>query len=306
MSAIQTFSLHGVSARDGLLLKAMIERAAHRLGRSLVYVLADAAQLVFYAGLAPERRLADAHLVKLVDDTAGSLDRALRMPPRATELLELMEALLNRHTVNSSSDAIGQIVRRVYELVGQDRPPYVISDIAGQGLVIFPAERRFAWIGEPQDRLGEALSSRRLSRMTLTPYFEAQYPTLGERRSIEPVLWHLGIAYGELGLLPWIPTDGTLRLRVWPYLVAQAPRSFMKMATALRSKPQSLQSLRSNTDASEADAVSFVNATALCGFLIAETQGHAGARLGTVLGRQSRGGFGRMLGAIRGALGMRS
>jgi|GEM_PF-6231095 len=295
----RSFAFHGLTVRDKLLMKSMIERAAVLTDRRWVPDLMESADCVFLQGKPHSSMRANAEPIEVrAADSEKSTDTML-CPTRVSEFMKFLSGIDRRLGCNNWHPLIEKIQMQL-----KGTKEFALIDVSGCGWMLHPTERQCSALGllerapkelveakSGQWRLGQVVSANR-------------HP----RRALEVLLWSLGLASGGEGVLPSIGADRPLQMRSWPYLLARAPRQFSQFATLLREKPLSASELQLATNATMAQVAAFVNASTLCGFLVplAETakvsvlrnSGQSTARPGQ--------GFTRFLGAIRVALGMPS
>ena len=296
---VRSFAFHGLTVRDKLIMKSMIERCAVRSGRHWVPDQMESADCIFLQGKPPAGMRANAELIRVRAPDSGGTE-AMQCPTQVSEFMKFLSGIDQRLGCNHWHPLIEKIQ---LQLKGTEE--FALLNVNGSGWMLHPTERQCSALGllehapkelveaeSGQWELGHAVSSNR-------------HP----RRALEVLLWFLGLASGGEGVLPGIGVDRPLQMRTWPYLLARAPRQFSQLATLLREKPQSASELQLASNATMADVAAFVNACSLCGFLVpvAETAklrapvGH----LGQPSARPAQG-FSRFLGAIRVALGMSS
>lgn len=315
MSAeIITYSLHGVSVQEGSLLKSMIERTVRRLGQPVIYAPIEFAQIVFFDGAPPESSSPGSRLIQLArDNEAHQSTGTLRMPPRVTDILELFSRF-TRETAHALTGCslVKQLTGALYNLFRHRGAPHALVNDAGSGLMLFPEDRQFSWLGDDANiPIADLFQPHGLSGLSLRALNDDHINLIANRQGIERVFWHVGLAHAKCGLLPWVPVDNILRLRVWPYLVAQGPAASIKLATLLRAQPRSFSALVADAGIPEVDVTAFVNAALLCGFLAEETPVDTNIASSRSTGinsspRPVRGaGVSGLLDAIRDALRMR-
>ena len=293
----RSFAFHGLTVRDKLLMKSMIERAAVRSGRRWVPELTESADCIFLQGKPPSSMRANAESVEVRAADAGT--DALQCPTRVSEFMKFLTSIDHRLGCNHWHPLIEKI-----QLQLNGTKEFALLDVSGCGWMLHPTERQYSALGtleraprelveaeSGQWRLGHAVPANR-------------HP----RRALEVLLWFLGLASGGEGVLPAIGADRPLRMRTWPYLLARAPRQFSQFATLLREGPLSASELQLASNASMPEVAAFVNACVLCGFLVPVAQT---ARFSAQLHQSGSGqstrpaqGFSRFLGAIRVALGI--
>lgn len=296
----RSFAFHGLSIRDKLLMKSMIERAAPSSERHWVPELVESADCVFLQGDKPDSIRANAEQIYVRAGEAGCSTGALQCPTRVSEFMKFLAGIDRRLGCNHWHPLIETI-----QLQLQSTKEFALLDVSGCGWIIHPTERQYSAIGllerAPKELVEAESSQWRLGG----PVSTNRYP----RRALEVLLWFLGLASGGEGVLPAIGAHRPLRMRTWPYLLARAPRQFSQFATLLREGPLSASELQLATNAPMADVAAFVNACTLCGFLVpvAETAKAAVAQRQSVpTAAYSAPSFTRFLGAIRSALGIAS
>ncbi len=310
-----TYGFHGVAEAEQAILRSMIERICRRLPGPAVHAPASVAQLVFFEGRPP---LLDAPRVRLVRlakdvDAQGRRD-SLRMPPHVTDLIELFTDLVTEEArPQGHCGLMNTLVRSLYELFQGGGAPHALIDGDGGGLVLYPADRQFAWSGrEDTEPLAALFRSHRLRGLSLRPLDGPGVEEGRQRRGIEPLFWHMGLAHAPCGLLPWVRRDDLLKMRAWPYLTGQGPATATRLAAVLRAKPRSVGALADAARVPEADAVAFANAALLCGFVThARPDGAEAMPSGPRLREAGAGparaaGLPGILGAIRDALRIRA
>ncbi len=295
---VRSFAFHGLTVRDKLFIKSMIERAAVRSGRRWVPDLMESADCIFLQGKPPAGMRVNAELIHVRADDASGTVEAMQCPTRVSEFMKFLTGIDHRLGCNHWHPLIEKI-----QLQLKGAQEFALLDVSGGGWMLHPTERQCSAIGllerAPKELVEAESGQWRLGQMVSAN----RHP----RRALEVLLWFLGLASGSEGVLPTIGADRPLQMRTWPYLLARAPRQFSQLATLLREKPQSASELQLASNATMAEVAAFVNACALCGFLVpvAETVklraplGH----LGQPSARPAQG-FSRFLGAIRVALGM--
>lgn len=314
-NGVVTYGFHGVSDTEELLLQSMIERISRSLPGPVARAPARDAQLVFFDGPAPHPDKAERRLVRMVRDPAvPRFSGGLRMPPHVTDLLDIFTEFVEQGAyAQTRCTAMRSLVRSLHDLFRTRGTPHALIDEDGASLVLYPADRQFSWSdSEGQRTLPEFFQSHRLPGLDLRPWDVSELREGQKRRGIEPLFWHMGLAHARCGLLPWVGHDDPLKMRAWPYLTAQGPATATRLATVLRTRPQSVAALADAARVSETDAVAFANAALLCGFVVttaptdtpalAHRPSTPDANL-TALGTAQRPGI---LGAIRNALGIRS
>ncbi len=312
-----TYGFHGVTETESALLQGMIGRIARRLPGPVAHVSAHEAQLVFSDGSAPALEGTCAQLVRLVRDAeAREFPGSLRMPPHVTDVFELFTDFIKRDAdERARCGVMRSLIRSLHDLFRTRGAPHALvdGDEEGARLILYPADRQFSWAGAQGSRpLSEMFQSQRIPRLGLRPWDAAEPGARGKRHGIEPLFWHMGLAHGRCGLLPWVGRDDVLRMRAWPYLAGQGPGAALRLATVLRARPRSVAGLAEAARVPETDAVAFANAALLCGFVVsaaaADAQGLVPAPEVRSAGMKVPG-FERLpgiLGAIRDVLGMRS
>ncbi|MHB8253487.1 MAG: hypothetical protein ACYDEV_07250 [Acidiferrobacter sp.] len=316
MSAeIITYGLHGVSVQESSLLKSMIERTVRRLGQPVIYTPIEFAQIVFFDGPPPELNSPGSRLIQLArDNGARQSANTLRMPPHVTDILEIF-GRFTQETSHALTDCglAKQLTGTLYNLFRHRGSPHALVNDAGSGLMLFPENRQFSWLGEDANKpIADFFQPHGLSGLSLRALNNDQIDAVANRQGIERMFWHVGLAHAKCGLLPWVPVDNILRMRVWPYLAAQGPATSIKLATLLRAQPRSFSALVADAGIPEADVTAFVNAALLCGFVAGEIPVDTNMALSRSKGsnnahRPVRGaGVSGLLDAIRGALRMRS
>ena len=314
-NGVVTYGFHGVTDTEKVLLQSMIERISRSLPGPVAQVPARDAQLVFFDGPAPHPDKTERRLVRVVRDPgARRFSGGLRMPPHVTDLLDIFTEFVEQGAyAQTRCTAMRSLVRSLHDLFRTRGAPHALIDKDGTSLVLYPADRQFSWSDSENTRaLPEFFQSHRLPGLDLRPW-DASEPGEGrERRGIEPLFWHMGLAHARCGLLPWVGRDDPLKMRAWPYLTGQGPATATRLATVLRTRPQSVAALADAACVPETDAVAFANAALLCGFVVTakstDTQALAHRPSAPdadlrALGTARRPGI---LGAIRNALGIRS
>lgn len=313
--SVVTYGFHGVTDTEKALLQAMIERISRDLPGPVAHVPAQDAQLVFFDGPAPRLDGTCGRLVRMVRDAnTQRFSGGLRMPPHVTDLLDIFTDFVQQEAyAHTQCGAMKSLVRSLHELFQTRGAPHALVDENGAGLVLYPADRQFSWSG-PGDKpaLSELFQSHRLPGLGLRPWDASEPGEDRERRSIEPLLWHMGLAHARCGLVPWVGHDDLLKMRAWPYLAGQGPATATRLATALRARPRSVAALADAARAPKTEAVAFANAALLCGFVVTvrPTEAHTPGRQAPLRDRGA-GALGAarlpgILGAIRNALGIRT
>lgn len=302
----RTFAFHGMQLRDKLLLKSMIERAARGSGREWRLTLAVVGDCVFYQGERP-RALREGTLPVHVGEDVHGNALVLHYPPRLQDVASLLGAIDRRlagetAAVHALGSSWHQLVAQIQQHIAQGRAVALV-DGAGRGWSIHPGERQFTASGEgeraPADLVGTPATHWRL--------VDADPPNGHPRRALEGLLWQLGIVAGSEGVLASIGAGRPMRLRVWPYLLARAPKRFGEFAALLRQGPKSAHEMQLAAAAPASEVAAFYNACTLCGFLAAvEQPTRTAARPVIPEAPSARPAqrFTRFLGAIRHALGM--
>lgn len=292
----RSFAFHGLSVRDKLLMKSMIERASVTSERHWVPDVMEAADCVFLQGEPPGGMRASAEPVCLRAGDSGT-PAAIPCPTRVSEFRALLIGIDRRLGCNHWHPLIENI-----QLLLKDGKEFALLDVNGCGWMLHPAERQYSAFGMlehvPRELIEEESSHWHLGNAVSSN----RHP----RRALEVLLWFLGLASGSEGVLPSIGADRPLRMRAWPYLLARAPRQFSQFATLLREGPRSAIELQVTSNAPMAEVAAFVNACFLCGFFtpVLETARVSnGVHVEQSSARPAQR-FTRFLGAIRGALGI--
>ncbi len=292
----RSFAFHGLSVRDKLLMKSMIERASVNTERAWIPDIMESADCVFLNGEPPGGMRANAEPVCLRTGES-STPAAIPCPTRVSEFRALLSSIDRRLGCNHWHPLIENI-----QLLLQNGKEFALLDVGGCGWMLHPAERQYSAFGllerGPRELMEEESSHWRLGNAVSSN----RHP----RRALEVLLWYLGLASGSEGVLPSIGAGRPLRMRTWPYLLARAPRQFSQFATLLRAGPRSAIELQVTSNAPMAEVAAFVNACALCGFLtpVVETAGVDHAMNIDQSGGRPAQRFTRFIGAIRVALGM--
>ncbi|WP_145960753.1 hypothetical protein [Acidiferrobacter sp. SPIII_3] len=311
--SVVTYGFHGVTDIEKVLLQAMIERISRDLPGPVAHVPAHDAQLVFFDDPAPRLDGGRGRLVRMVRDaSAQRFSGGLRMPPHVTDLLDIFTDFIQREAyAHTQCGVMKSLVCALHELFQTRGAPHALVDEDGASLVLYPADRQFSWSGSgDKPALSELFQSHRLPGLGLRPWGTSEPGDDRERRSIEPLFWHMGLAHARCGLVPWVGRDDLLKMRAWPYLAGQGPATATRLATALRARPRSVAALADAARVPETDAVAFANAALLCGFVVTATPTDAQApqRQPPIrdTGAQALGAarLPRILGAIRNALGI--
>jgi len=310
-----TYSLRGVDEKEEFLLNSMIERIARRLDRPVMCGPIESAHIIFFDGPTPERHKPSSRLVRLIRN--GDAQRALgtvRIPPHVTELQSVFSDFLGEKShAQTDCSLVKRLAGSIYDLCKLRGDPHALVDGAGRGLILYPGERQFSWSGQEEDMpIADFFRPRGLLDFNLRPLADGAPSEIGARRGIEPVLWHMGLAHAQCGLLSWVSADNILKLRVWPYLATQGPRASTRLATLLRAQPRSVTALVATADVPEQDVIAFVNAALLCGFLAGETRSDARVAPSPPIAQEDMAmpvraaAFSGVFGAIRNALRMRT
>lgn len=292
----RSFAFHGLSMRDKLLMKSMIERASMNTERAWVPDTMESADCVFLDGEPPGGMRANAEPVCLRIGESGAR-AAIQCPTRVSEFKALLLGIDRRLGCNHWHPLIENI-----QLLLKNGKEFALLDVGGCGWMVHPAERQYSAFGllerGPRELKDEESSHWRLGNGVSSD----RHP----RRALEVLLWYLGLASGSEGVLPSIGAGRPLRMRTWPYLLARAPRQFSQFATLLRERPRSAIELQATSNAPMDEVAAFVNACALSGFLapVVETAGVDHAMHNEQSGGRPAQRFTRFLGAIRDALGM--
>ena len=294
----RSYAFHGMSVRDKLLLKSMIARAALRAERRWVADSVESADCVFVQGELPGVMRANAQPVHLPIDGSTPLKGALQCASSVSAIWTLLNDIDRRMGSNHWHPLIEKIQ---HKLSGTDE--FVLLDSSQSGWIFYPAQRQYAALGLVEHAPRELLETESGQWRLESKAHESRHP----RRALEVLMWYLGLASGGEGVLPSIGVHRPLRMRSWPYLLARAPREFSQLATLLREAPRSAIELQATSGTSMASVAAFVNACALCGFLVPVVE-QIKAAPAAPFAAQSAGRspqrFTRFLGAIRVALGM--
>ncbi|WP_297386217.1 hypothetical protein [Acidiferrobacter sp.] len=310
---VVTYGFHGMADSENVLLQSMIERISRRLPAPVARVPARDAQLVFFDDAAPRPDGITGRLVRVVRDMdAQRFSGGLRMPPHVTDLLDIFAEFVEQETyAETGCGVMKSLVRSLHDLFQAGGAPHALVDGDGAGLILYPADRQFSWSGPDDERLlPEWFQSHRLRGLDLRPWAASTNQQHRKRRGIEPVFWHMGLAHARCGLLPWVGRDDALKMRAWPYLAGQGPAGAIRLATALRARPQNVAALADAARVPEAEAVAFANAALLCGFVVPAIPTETYAERGEANTRGADPGpvdatrWPRLLGAIRSALGI--
>lgn len=291
----RSYAIHGLSVRDNLLLKSMIACAAQRAKRRWVAETVEAANCVFVQGEPPGVVGANAQILKLPLDGATSPNGVKLCPSSVSAIWALLNEVNQR---SGSTHWHGLIAKIQQKLDGAEE--FVLLDSQHSGWILYPAQRQYAAFSVVE-YAPRVLLETESGQWRLEPKApESRHP----RRALEVLMWYLGLASGGEGVLSSIGVDRPLRLRSWPYLLARAPREFSQFATLLREAPRSALELQAISAAPMASVSAFVNACALCGFLIPVIEQPKAAPFVAQSAGRSTQRFTRFLGAIRVALGM--
>lgn len=307
--ATRTLAFVGLDLRDMLLLKSMAEQAARRQGRDWHLADAQSADCIISGGEPPSPARPDALRVQIGAGTSDVGSRLLNYPPRLAEIATLLSEVdrrLNGAAAVPADSAGGWlgVIEQLNRCIARGQP-FAMLDESGNGWTIYPQERQYTASGAtelPPDHLRNSAASG----WRLTP----THPASGRpRRALETLLWHLGMVSGAEGVLAPLDEDRPLRLRVWPYLLARAPRRFAELASLLRQGPCSARALREASAASAEEVAAFINACTLCGFAAPSSEASGRVAAARSAGPSSQPvrqaqGFTRFLGAIRHALGI--
>ncbi len=245
------------------------------------------------------RRLEDpigtASLIAMLDAVSGELmvDRPAASAPSAGPGQQSPPA-----PVSLRFDAL-LIVR---DLLDQGRHDTSRVDMGDLVLDVHPQARTV--------HLSERLTDGVMARL-LHPAREPRLQPVPDGGSVGPahamsadlLLWRAGLAGGAEALLPTLPGDGAFTLTRWPDFgrLGHDPR-FLRMASRLSRRSQTIEELARTTNLPAADARAFVTACALSGLIEVRLE-HATGRPAHEADR-SRPQFGGVLKSIRLALGL--
>lgn len=292
-----SFAFFGLELRDKLMFKSMVERAALRAERSWRLGLVETADCVFCLGDPPPQRAPDSHVIALVTHGTTVPGKTLRLPPRVHDILATLNAV---HPVQSDRRRVAEhtwmsLASRVHAWMQAGNGTAVLQHRDGTGWHLDAERRQARGFGE------QAPKSLAESNPNEWRFGEGAIDVPGAPRAVEPILWSLGKLTGSEGVLD--PAVGQMvRLRMWPYLLADSPRSYTQIAMALKQQPRSNAELIVQTRASREDVAGFINAGLLCGFLVPHRAEQVLPAPAPVAPRP--GGLNRFFGAIRQALGM--
>ncbi len=309
-----TYGFHGVAETEAALLGSMIARLARRLPGPVTQAPAHEAQIVFFEGSAPPLEGPCVRSVRLVRNPGTQqLPDSLPMPPHITNVLAIFTDVLRSEVhAKGQCQVMKSLVRALHDLFQTRGAPHALVGKDGANLILYPADRQFSWSGSPGGQpLSEVFQSHRITGLGLHPLGAEGPQEDRERRGIEPLLWHAGLAHARCGLVPWVGHDPLLKMRVWPYLTGQGPATATRLATLLRARPHTVSALADAAGVGEVEAVAFANAALLCGFVTSAppAAGEAGSDrpMPIMDAAASRGGrLPGIFGAIRHALGMRA
>ncbi|MHB1512847.1 MAG: hypothetical protein ACYCTF_08760 [Acidiferrobacter sp.] len=311
---VVTYGFHGISDTEKVLLQTMIERISRRLPGPVAHAPAHDAQIVFFDGSAPNLDGTTGRLVPVVRDAGTQRSSVgLRMPPHVTDLLDIFTDFVQQKTyAQTGCGVMRSLARSLHELFRTRGTPHALIDKDGTSLTLYPADRQFSWSGPAGTlALSEFFQSHRLPGLDLRPLGPSEPGEGRERRGIEPLLWHMGLAHAHCGLLPWVGRDDLLKMRAWPYLTGQGPATATRLATVLRTRPHSVANLADIARVPETEAVAFANAALLSGFVVTAMPTDARVAPRPPRIREAEPGAPAparllgVLGAIRSALGIR-
>jgi hypothetical protein len=292
-----TYAFHGLGTRDKLLLKAMVERAAQRADVRWQLALVSDAEYLFCLGDAPANLRPSARVIHLVTDSATVPGVALRFPPRVNDVLATLSAFQGSGATPllASNDHGLRLAARLLEWLQAGVGTAILCHREGGGWQLDAQRRQAQPIGSMTTR---GLVAAQLGDWTME--FGAAPTAPGAVQPIEPILWAIGKASGNDGLLAEVE-GRPLKLRSWPYLLADAPRSYTQLALALKQQSLTSAELSDRTQVSREELAGFVNACLLCGFLRPLTISQPISPPPTA---PRPGGLSRFLGAVRQALGI--
>lgn len=320
--AAYTFALKNLAINESLLFKAALERVALRTGIALKPVAADTADFVFYRGAEPKAASASM-LIRVAKADEAATGAHLKFPPTINDLIGVLKRVTARKaqpTELAQAGALASAMRLRRMMSSGKRPAKWITP-SGEGWIISPNDKQFFSV------CGLARRASDITRLVCANELEWQEATAAEfaagtdKQGIEVLFWHLGTLAGQEGLVPWIKDHTPLRLRGWPYLINRAPRSYLALSGRLRLQTLTPANLLED-GTGRADVYGFINALALCGYLSVEpaampaSTGSAAPAQATSVRTEAaaprtqpatvtrRSGMAKMLGAIRGALGI--
>jgi hypothetical protein len=227
----------------------------------------------------------------LVAVLAGDLDEVpaqyarLQRPVRLVELIALLRAAEKTASelttpsvpepqpgsapVTGQGAVSGQSLVRLAALIRTSDAPnpstWRVSGLSAAPLYVAPAQRLF-YLGESLAALRRIDPDVRLEFARTSPD-EAQFAS----EAPKPLLmlqWLVGTHTGTLGLLPWLPPEGTFRLRRFPeFQILHHRPEHRRLAAALVRPRPGLRAIAELTELDAAAVSGFLNAADLCGYL---------------------------------------